>query len=101
MGFPGAWIAIPLAAIGAATWSVILPLAVIAIGVGFAVVQALRYWREMHEDVEPVTAEELMASFEQARAEGDLDDEELARVKESIREIAARPGHDHEATAGP
>ena len=47
---------------------------------------AYRVWTEVNEEVDPATADELMASFDEARAAGELDDEEYAKVRKRIEE---------------
>jgi hypothetical protein len=67
-----------------------LGLVLLLAGMGIAVVAAYRAWREINEDVEPATPEELLASFEQARADGELDEDEYARVRSEIEKSAGR-----------
>lgn len=43
-------------------------------------------WEEAHEDLDPASPEELLDAFEQARAEGELDETEFARVRHRIEE---------------
>jgi hypothetical protein len=52
---------------------------------------AHRAWAEAHEDVEPVSTEDLLASFEEARAAGEIDDEEYERVRKRLSEGGSRP----------
>lgn len=61
--------------------------------VGLAVVVAIvigtlaaffRIWMEIHEDEEPDTPEELLESFQEAHAAGEIDERELARVREVL-----------------
>ena len=54
-------------------------------------VWAYRVYWEVNEDVEPATAEELLASFEQARSEGELDEEEYQRVRRQFDASLPRP----------
>jgi uncharacterized membrane protein len=58
---------------------------------------AYRVWGEMHEDIEPATSDELMEPFDGARAAGELDAEEYARLRQRIQQAQApgpvtRPG---------
>jgi len=58
---------------------------------------AYRVWGEMHEDIEPATSDELLAPFEGARAAGEIDDEEYARLRQQIQKAqppspVTRPG---------
>src|SRR5690348_13093893 len=68
-----------------------LGLAVVLVAVAVAAVLGWRAWQEAHEDVEPATPEELLASFEEARSRGELDEEEYARVRERIEQSAPVP----------
>ena len=79
-----------VAALSPETWYN-LGLAVVLIALVVAAILGYRVWQEAHEDVEPATSEELLASFEEARARGELDQEEYARVRERIERSAPRP----------
>ncbi len=72
-----------LQAISPAVWYN-LGLIVVLVATVVMIVVAYRAWAEAHEDVEPVSASELLASFEQARADGELDEEEYRRVRDRI-----------------
>lgn len=80
-----------LAAVSAATWYnvglIVVLLSLLIVGT-----VAYRAWHEAHEDIEPVSPEDLLASFEEARAAGELDDEEYERVRQRIREGGPGPG---------
>ncbi|MGO8898637.1 MAG: hypothetical protein ACLQU5_09845 [Isosphaeraceae bacterium] len=82
--------AVLLAALSPAAWYNI-GLVVVLAALAIAGVMAYRVWHEVNEEIEPATSEELLASFEQARSEGKLDDEEYARVRREIEKPAARP----------
>lgn len=69
-----------------------LGLIVVIVGMLVMIVVAHRAWTEAHEDVEPVSASELLASFEQAREDGELDDEEYQRVRDRLRRGEADAG---------
>ena len=49
-----------------------------------AVVKAYQMWEELHDVEEPDSPIDLLESFEQAHAAGELDDEEFARVRERL-----------------
>ncbi len=49
-------------------------------------VHAYRVWQEIHEDEEPDSPSELLESFEQAHVEGELDEQELERVRRLLQE---------------
>jgi len=50
-----------------------------------AIVMAYRLWSEIKEDDEPASPLDLLSEFEEARAAGELDDEEFQRVRASLR----------------
>ena len=79
-----------LAALSPAAWYNI-GLVVVLVALAIAGVMAYHVWHEVNEEIEPATPEELLASFERARSEGELDDEEYARVRREIEKTAARP----------
>jgi hypothetical protein len=79
-----------LAALSPASWYNI-GLVVVLVALAFAGVMAYRVWHEVNEEIEPATPEELLASFEQARSEGELDDDEYARVRREIEKTASHP----------
>jgi len=66
-------------------------LVVVLVSLVVAGVAVYRAWREVNEDVEPATTEELLASFKQARYAGDLDEEEYARVRRQVEQSAPLP----------
>jgi hypothetical protein len=84
---PCSWFLLPLpcAAISPAAWYYIGLAALLIAGV-VAFVWAFQVWSEVNEREEPATADELMQAFEEARAAGELDEEEYARVRERIRQ---------------
>ncbi len=59
-------------------------LAVVLLVLAVAFYWSYQVWMEMNEEVDPATTDELMASFDQARAAGELDDEEYAKVRKRI-----------------
>ena len=79
--------AVLLAALSPAAWYNI-GLVVVLVALAIAGVMAYQVWHEVNEEIEPATPEELLASFEQARSEGELDDEEYARVRREIEKIS-------------
>jgi hypothetical protein len=78
------------AAISPASWYNIGLAALLVVGV-VAFVWAYRVWSEINEREDPATAEELMEAFDEARAAGELDEEEYARVRERIRQPGSSP----------
>jgi hypothetical protein len=82
--------AVLLVALSPAAWYNI-GLIVVLVALAIAGVTAYRVWREINEEIEPATPEELLASFEQARSAGELDDDEYARVRREIEKSASRP----------
>ncbi len=59
-------------------------LAILAVLLVVAIVKARGVWDEIHEEIEPVDPDELLRSFEQAHADGAIDDAEFARVKSKL-----------------
>ncbi len=59
-------------------------LAILAVLLAVAIVKARGVWAEIHEEIEPSDPDELLRSFEQAHANGVIDDEEFARVKSKL-----------------
>lgn len=55
-----------------------------------ASILAYRMWAEMHEDIESATADELLAPFNQARAAGEINHEEYARLRQHIQNAQAQ-----------
>ena len=51
-------------------------LAVVVVAVLFSAILAYRVYGEVNEDIDPASPEELLAAFEDARFEGELDEEE-------------------------
>jgi hypothetical protein len=62
-----------------------LKAALLLIAVIVSLVAAYRVWEELHDVEEPDSPDDLLASFEQARAEGALNDQELDRVRQQLR----------------
>lgn len=63
-----------------------LGLAVVVLSLLVVGVVAYRAWSEAHEDLTPVSEDDLLASFQQARSAGELDDEEYEKVRRRIRD---------------
>lgn len=59
-------------------------LAVLVVAMIWGAVLAYRSWEEAHEDLAPATRDELLDVFEQARADGELDETEFARVRRRL-----------------
>lgn len=69
--------------------------------VGLAVVLAIvigtmiafyRTWAEIHEDIEPDSPQDLLESFREAHAAGEIDDRELERVSQLLASGEAGAG---------
>jgi hypothetical protein len=56
-------------------------LALLVVLLLIALVKAYRVWEEIHDVEEPDSPADLLESFEEAHAAGELDDEELERVR--------------------
>ena len=61
-----------------------VPLGLLAVLLAASLMKAVRVWGEIHDVEEPDTPLDLLAAFEQAHAEGELDDSEIARVREQL-----------------
>jgi hypothetical protein len=61
-----------------------IPLVLLAVLLAASLKKAISVWQEIHDVEEPDAPGDLLASFEQAHAEGELDDVELARVREKL-----------------
>jgi hypothetical protein len=69
-----------------------LGLGILVVLMVVALVKAYRMWEELHDVEEPDSPTELLESFEEAHAAGELDDEEFERVR---RRLAGQTsGHD-------
>ncbi len=60
-------------------------LALLAAAMIWGAVLAQRSWEEANEDLDPATPDELLEVFRQARAEGELDETEFARVQRRLK----------------
>ncbi len=58
-----------------------IPLALLTVLLAALLWKAVRVWSEIHDVEEPDSPTDLLASFEQAHATGELDDAEFARVR--------------------
>jgi uncharacterized membrane protein len=88
MFHPKGGFSVLLAVISARAWYNI-GLAVVLLSLAVAFYWAYQMWSEVNEEVDPATAEELMFSFDQARAAGELDDEEYAKVRKRIEQTGS------------
>jgi hypothetical protein len=61
-------------------------LVVVLVSLVVTSILAYRVWCEMNEDIEPATTDELLAPFDEARAAGELDEAEYARLRQRIQE---------------
>ena len=55
-----------------------------------------RVWHEINVDLKPASTDELLESFHQARAEGELDEEEYSRVRTRIEEAGRSAAEDRD-----
>lgn len=60
-------------------------LGLLAVAMIWAAIIAQRSWEEANEDLDPATPDELLDAFRQARAEGELDENEFARVQRRLK----------------
>jgi hypothetical protein len=61
-----------------------IPLALLAVFLVASLIKAVRVWGEIHDVEEPDAPDDLLAAFQQAHAQGELDDDEFARVSEKL-----------------
>jgi uncharacterized membrane protein len=64
-------------------------LAILVVLMFFALIQAYRMWEEIHEVEEPDSSDDLLETFEEAHAAGELDDEEFERVRRRLSGLAS------------
>jgi uncharacterized membrane protein len=88
MFHPNGGFGVPLAFISARAWYNV-GLAVVLLSLAVAFYWAYQMWSEVNEEVDPATADELMVSFDQARAAGELDEEEYAKVRKRIEQTGS------------
>jgi len=62
----------------------ILGTIVVIVALFVAVIVGWWYWREAHEEITPDAPEDLLASFEEAHAAGEIDDEEIKRLRAKL-----------------
>jgi hypothetical protein len=79
-----------IAAAAMGRWYYVGLAVIVAILVG-TLIAAYRTWQEIHDVEEPATPADLLESFAQAHAEGELDATEFDRVR---RLLASDKGHD-------
>ncbi len=99
----------PLRSLKISTRYYYVGLALLIVVLVIALVKAYRVWEEIHDVEEPDTPADLLQAFEEARAAGELDDEEMERVKERLARSAmpapkknsATPADDHEIPEAP
>jgi hypothetical protein len=63
-------------------WYIPLALFLVALLVGILKVRSL--WEEIHEDEDPASERERLSELEEAHAAGELDEEELRRVRDLL-----------------
>ncbi len=68
---------------GAAYYVGLLLLSIVSM---MLLIHAYRVWQEIHEEEEPDSPIDLLESFEQAHAEGELNDQEMDRVRRLLQE---------------
>jgi hypothetical protein len=69
-----------------------VPLLVFAVLLAASLIKAVRVWQEIHDVEEADTPSDLLAAFQQAHAEGELDDAEFARVRDQLAGSSFAPG---------
>jgi uncharacterized membrane protein len=66
-------------------------LALLVVVLSLALYKAYREWQEIHDVEEPDTPDDLLRSFREAHAMGELDDEEMRRVEQRLSAGPAPP----------
>lgn len=66
-------------------WQYYVGLTILAVLLAVAVVKAYQMWEEIHDIEEPDSPTDLLEAFEEAHAAGELDDEELERVRHRLK----------------
>jgi hypothetical protein len=61
-----------------------VPLVLLAVLLVVLLTKAVRTWQEIHEVEEPATPSELLATLEDAHIAGELDDDEIAKVRQQL-----------------
>jgi hypothetical protein len=61
----------------------------------FGLYKGYREWQEIHDVEEPDSPEDLLRSFREAHALGELDDDEMRRVEERLSVRSAAAGSDN------
>jgi hypothetical protein len=67
------------------------PLVLLAVLLAVLLTKAVRTWQEIHEVEEPATPDELLASLEDAHVAGELDDDEIAKVRQQLGSCPTDP----------
>lgn len=75
-----------------------LGVALLVVVLLFALVLGYREWQEIHDDEEPDSPDDLLQSFREAHALGELDDEEMRRVERRLASPAPSSGPSPAAT---
>jgi hypothetical protein len=68
-----------------------VPLALFIVLLAALLTKAVRVWQEIHDVESPATPDELLASLEDAHAAGDLDDGEIAKVRQQLASCPVEP----------
>lgn len=63
-----------------------LPLILLSVALVVGLIMARRIWEETHEECEPASEFELLSDLENAHAAGELNEAELLKVRELIRQ---------------
>jgi uncharacterized membrane protein len=74
-------------------------LAILTVLLVVALVKAYRMWEEIHDVEEPDSPIDLLETFEEAHAAGELDDEEFERVRRRLAASRDQPAGTPEPTS--
>jgi hypothetical protein len=76
--------AAPVRRIGVSPSYYYVGLGVLVVLMLVAGIKAFRMWEELHDVAEPDSPTDLLGTFEEAHAAGELDDEEFERVRQRL-----------------
>jgi hypothetical protein len=69
-----------------------VPLVILAALLVVLLTKAVRTWQEIHDVEEPATPDEVLAALEDAHRAGELDDDEIAKVRQQLGNWQTEPG---------
>jgi hypothetical protein len=73
-------------------WQYYVGLLILAVFLAVAAVKSYQMWEELHDVEEPDSPSDLLETFEEAHAAGEIDDEELERVRHRLQSAPSQSG---------